>query len=155
MRKILAAVAVLMLATACNKAPAEKAAEPKNAPVAAAPAPVAAAPADATPALKGKSYDDARAELKRLGFEPVAFTCTAEDALCDDSYDHIQDKYPELVDCAGTGLHPCLFAWHKPEGDRYLKVNTTGEEIFTVSAVEPWSRAGIQSDWETRATLVK
>jgi hypothetical protein len=150
MRMVVLAVALML--TACGKAPESAEASKAAGPVAAvpdttpAPSPLPDGP---LPDLKGQLYDQARATLLAQAFEPVVFPCTANDGLCHSRAELIA-KYPEVVDCAGTGVSPCALAWRK--GERYFLVHTYGEESLHFQAMEATTRAEIEKDRFSRPT---
>jgi hypothetical protein len=95
-----------------------------------------AAPAAAKPAVKiaQRPYDHVRAELSRNGFRPVRLKHNRSDLLCDDGF---CVRYPEVVDCAGTGIRPCLFAFVRTADHKYFMVGTHGEDRLIADRMWP------------------
>ncbi|MCJ2082759.1 hypothetical protein [Methylobacterium sp. J-090] len=99
---------------------------------------VLAAPVEAAERLptfpKRTPYEDARASLKGLGWEPIrlegAATCEQEDERC--------TGRPEMFFCSGTGLARCVFTWRRR--DQLVEVGTFGETSPMVDSVR--CRAG-------------
>lgn len=78
---------------------------------------------DGLPRLrKGENYAKVRSKLLKAGWKPFhspdAAECLDGDARC--------AGRPEMENCAGTGLAPCLFLW-KRKG-RTAVIYTIGEE---------------------------
>jgi hypothetical protein len=99
---------------------------------------VLAAPVGAAERLptfpKRTPYEDARASLKGLGWEPIrlegAATCEPDDERC--------TGRPEMFFCSGTGLARCVFTWRRR--DQLVEVGTFGETSPMVDSVR--CRAG-------------
>ncbi|UPT63428.1 MAG: hypothetical protein M0D54_02365 [Hyphomonadaceae bacterium JAD_PAG50586_4] len=56
-------------------------------------------------------YTTARQALTSAGYQPLTFprqACIGSPEIC--------EAYPEIVDCSGTGLNPCRFAFRAPDG---------------------------------------
>ena len=101
---------------------------------------VAAASNSAVPTgLKGKSYDIARAELVRAGFQPVHFQRGPLFEPCPDDPSSCK-RYPETIGCSGTGLAYCQFAFFDRRNRGYVIVTTQGEEGRVVVSVTRASR---------------
>jgi hypothetical protein len=77
----------------------------------------------------GSPYATVRAALIEQGYQPLSFP-RGEDSPCWSG--SICETYPEFVDCSGTGLNPCRFAFADPNGGYLLGV-TTGEEADSMS----------------------
>ena len=86
--------------------------------------------------LRSKPYDAARSSLTKSGFKPVALKHNNEDYFCVDGF---CEKYPEAINCAGTGLSPCRFAYFSSEKKKYFIVDTHGEIRLTVTGAH-WAR---------------
>lgn len=86
--------------------------------------------------LRSKSYDAARSLLLKSGFKPVALRHNADDYFCLDGF---CKKYPEALNCSGTGLSPCRFAYLSSEKKKYFIVDTHGEIRLTVTGSH-WAR---------------
>lgn len=89
-----------------------------------------------------RPYQAVRAELIRRGILPLNRRHAADDPLCADGF---CKKYPEVVDCAGTGLSPCLFAFKAKGANRYYAVTTVGELHPMVTAVKRSPLVQLQS----------
>lgn len=86
--------------------------------------------ARAAPDLVSKPYDVARALLLRSGFKPVPLKHNEDlhsdevDYFCADGF---CERYPEALNCTGTGLNPCMFVYASTDKGRYFIVVTRGE----------------------------
>lgn len=74
------------------------------------------------PGLKGKTYDQARAQIIKLGFRPIRFVRTEDACILDRSC----KRYPELVGCSPSRPTSCQFAFVEPTKRKYLVVTTHG-----------------------------
>jgi hypothetical protein len=83
----------------------------------------AASAATPTPRLNGESYDQARAKIIKLGFQPVRFVRTEDACLIDKAC----KRYPELIDCSLNGAARCQFAFVDRTHQKYLLVTTRGQ----------------------------
>lgn len=84
-----------------------------------------------------KSYNYVRSELIRRGFRPTALKHDKNiDIFC---YEGFCARYPEVLNCTGTGLNPCMFVYELSSGGKYLIVDTHGETRLTVTGVH-WAR---------------
>ena len=137
------ALAVLLLA-ACQP-PTEREAKPATAVAEAAaiaqpavqsppepPADGGPAPAVAStaPAIaEDAPYAEARAKLIAEGFSPLAQPRTGDEIFCgaDGGEADLCLLYPEVQDCAGSGVRPCLFIFERRADGRHLEVATYGE----------------------------
>ena len=75
------------------------------------------------PDIMGLDYSEARKIILDEGWKPVS-------ARAIENYkyvDFLSSKYPEVYDCAGTGLAPCIFFFDNPDDNYYLKVVTAGQ----------------------------
>jgi hypothetical protein len=97
--------------------------------------------ADAAPlaGLEGKPYDAVRTRLVRAGYQLVRFQrglhfepCPDDPASC--------ARYPEVINCSGTGMAYCQFAFFNPAQRRYVVVTTHGEERRLVDSIAVASR---------------
>lgn len=95
-----------------------------------APASLAAA---ALPAVSGRYYD-ARARLLALGYQPLSVNSRGISACLEeqktgrplDGECPAEVTWPEIADCAGTGIGACMIYWKSPSG-RVLLIATDGE----------------------------
>ena len=101
---------------------------------------------DQTPDLRSKSYDAARALLLKSGFGPVALKHHSDDYFCEDGF---CKRYPEALNCAGTGLSPCQFVFSSKDKKGYFIVDTQGETRLTVSGSH-WAQGYHKEDFEQR-----
>lgn len=97
--------------------------------------------ADAAPLtrLVGKPYDTARSGLVRAGYRIVRFQRGADFVPCPDDPSRCE-RYPEAINCSGTGLAFCQFAWFDKMHHRYLIIATHGEERRVMDSVTVASR---------------
>jgi hypothetical protein len=70
----------------------------------------------------GTPYERVRAELVRTGWKPVRQTESCG-MVCEG---HRRAGWPETLDCADTGLAPCVFVFRHGSG-KALEVVTRGE----------------------------
>jgi hypothetical protein len=83
------------------------------------------------PGLQGHAYDEARARIIKLGYQPVRFVRTEDGCLLDRAC----KRYPELLGCAPTGPANCRFAFRSPDGLKYVVVTTRGEKTRRVYSI--------------------
>ena len=86
----------------------------------------AAARSEDLPLEKGMDIATARAALFKAGWEGIKREA-APDKESITGYVYFELGATEVVDCAGTGLAPCKFAYKNAEG-KNLTVFTAGEE---------------------------
>lgn len=77
------------------------------------------APGCAVPAVAGKTYHQARADLIENGFTP--------ENTGSDIEPWARYGYREVEDCAPTGNAPCLFRWKDGQGMAVM-ITTAGED---------------------------
>jgi hypothetical protein len=80
-----------------------------------------------------RPYDEVRAELIKSGYRPVRLKHDASDLFC--RADNFCGRYPEVLNCDGTGINPCVFAFIRPASRKYIAVITYGEVRLKVSDV--------------------
>jgi hypothetical protein len=97
--------------------------------------------ADAAPlaGLEGQQYDAVRNRLIRAGYRIVRFQRGPLFEPCPD-YPSECERYPEAINCSGTGLAFCQFAFFDPAHRRYVVVTTHGEERRVVDSIATASR---------------
>ena len=78
----------------------------------------------------GQPYETVRIELIGHGYQPVHLKHSKSDSLCQGS--GVCERYPEVIDCAGTGVNPCSFAFTRMRDRKYFIVFTHGEERLIV-----------------------
>jgi hypothetical protein len=84
-----------------------------------------------------KPYDVARSLLIRSGFEPIKLKHDESvDLFCGDDFCKLN---PEVLNCAGTGLNPCMFVYLSKNKKGYFIVDTHGEARLTVTGTH-WAR---------------
>jgi hypothetical protein len=92
--------------------------------------------------LVGKGYEHVRSQLLRNGFRAARLKHNSEvDLFC---YAGFCKQYPEVLNCAGTGLSPCEFVFVRQNDQRHLIIDTRGEEHLIVTNVH-WAH-----DYEIR-----
>jgi hypothetical protein len=75
------------------------------------------------PALKGETYDHARAQIIKLGYQPVRFVRTEDGCLFDKSC----NRYPELLNCSPKQPDQCQFAFIERAHQKYIVITTKGQ----------------------------
>ena len=92
---------------------------------------------------KGTPYNSVRSQLMSMGFRPVPqkppegnFFCGAFDGEAD-----LCKTYPEVIDCGGTGIRPCQFAFQRTADRKQLIVSTYGEQTSRLRI--------LQTEWKT------
>jgi len=89
--------------------------------------------AEPTNGLVSKPYEIVRKELMRRGFRPLMLKHDQQtDLYC---YEGFCSRYPEVMNCPGTGLNPCQFAYIFSASKRYFIVDTHGETRLSVTGV--------------------
>lgn len=78
------------------------------------------------PNLRDIPYPAARSKLASLGYAPIRVTRRALWMGC--PYADDCRRYPELLQCSGTGIALCDFVFRKRQTGRYVLVTTYGEE---------------------------
>ena len=94
-----------------------------------------ASSAFAKPHRSETTYEEERSALLKQGLQAVPLTHDASDLVC--ASDDFCKRYPEVIDCAGTGVNPCLFAYFRPRDREFLVVETYGEEPIMFKAIRP------------------
>jgi len=79
--------------------------------------------------LKERPYDVVRGELIDESWKPASPGCMS-------TLTYYCDVYPELEDCAATGVAPCIFWWEDESGALKLKIYTVGEIKRMISGIE-------------------
>lgn len=72
------------------------------------------------PNLVGHAYDQARARMIKLGYQPVQFLRTEDGCLLDKAC----KRYPELIDCQPAPPRRCHFAFVDRRHREYLVITT-------------------------------
>lgn len=90
-----------------------------------------AAVAAPLPNLHGRAYDQARAQMIKLGYRPVRFVRTEDGCVLDKSC----KRYPELIGCAPAEPANCRFAFKSSDDLKYVVVATRGEKTRRVYSV--------------------
>ena len=81
--------------------------------------------------LRLKSYEAAKSLLIKSGFKPVPLKHNKDtDFFCEEGF---CQKYPEAINCSGTGLSPCRFVFFSKEKNAYFIVDTRGETRLAVT----------------------
>jgi hypothetical protein len=87
--------------------------------------------------LVSKSYTSVRSALISHGFQPIRLKHDESvELFC---YNDFCKRYPEALNCAGTGLNPCTFVYFLKTKRKYLIVNTHGEVALTVTGLH-WAK---------------
>src|SRR5262249_33154762 len=85
------------------------------------------------------TYKAMRADLIERGFTPVTQKHEEPNEMCgtQDGEPDLCVLYPEVVDCAGSGVRPCNFLFERKADRKRLTVTTHGElaSKLTVDAV--------------------
>lgn len=81
---------------------------------------------------KGSPYKSARAALIGMGYAPLAQQHPRPSYYCGTNAEEPGEPdlcaiYPEVVDCGGTGIRPCLFLFERKSDRKRLAVTTYGE----------------------------
>ena len=76
------------------------------------------------PNVLGLDYKEARRTIIAEGWKPVY---AKNNEMYGGYVDFVSAEYPEVYDCAGTGLVPCIFFFNNPDDNYYLKVTTAGQ----------------------------
>lgn len=76
------------------------------------------------PKIKGMEYGEARKQIIAAGWKPIK---TRTYSYQSNYIDSLEAKFPEINDCAGSGLAPCIFYFENPDDYYYLKVVTLGQ----------------------------
>jgi hypothetical protein len=81
---------------------------------------------------KGSPYKNARDALIRMGYAPIPQRHPKPNDYCGTDYQEPGEPdlcvvYPAVVDCGGTGIRPCLFAFERKSDHKRLVVTTYGE----------------------------
>ena len=93
---------------------------------------------------KSSLYKSVRSQLIGMGYAPLpqkrdednSFMCGAFEGEPD-----ICKLYPEVVDCGGTGVRPCQFAFRRKSDGRRLTVLTYGEQTSRLMLMKTeWAR---------------
>lgn len=74
------------------------------------------------PSLEGETYDHARAQMIKSGYQPVRFVRTEDGCLLDSSC----KRYPELFNCLPTRSARCQFAFIDRTHHEYIVLTTRG-----------------------------
>jgi hypothetical protein len=94
---------------------------------------------DAPPSFQpGQRYSTYRQELLKQGFVPVPQAHPEPNYFCgteflDEGEPDLCVAYPEVEDCAGTGMRPCTFVFRRSQDGRRLDVSTVGEFFSQIS----------------------
>jgi hypothetical protein len=80
-----------------------------------------------------RPYGEVRAALIKEGYRPASLKHDPDDLFCTGR--QLCKTYPEVIDCSGTGVSSCTFAFGKANNSGYLVVITYGETKLTVSGV--------------------
>lgn len=83
----------------------------------------AAHAASPVPALKGQTYDQARRQIIKSGYQPVRFVRTEDGCL----FDKTCKRYPELLSCSPKQPDQCQFAFVEPAHQKYVVIATRGQ----------------------------
>ena len=75
------------------------------------------------PRLKGETYERARAQMIKAGYQPVRFLRTEDGCLLDSSC----KRYPELFNCLPTRSARCQFAFIDRPHHKYIVLTTLGQ----------------------------
>ncbi len=75
------------------------------------------------PNILGLDYKQARKTIIAEGWKPVG----AKNNGIGGYVNFVSSKYPEVYDCAGSGVVPCMFFFDNPDDNYYLKVTTAGQ----------------------------
>lgn len=75
------------------------------------------------PNILGLDYKQAREKILAEGWKPVD---TKNDGI-GGYVNFVAFEYPEVYDCAGSGVVPCMFFFDNPDDNYYLKVTTAGQ----------------------------
>jgi hypothetical protein len=95
--------------------------------------------AAADPREVGAPYAETRAALIDDGYRPQAVVRTPENSTaCTHPDGDWCSRWPELEDCAGTGVGYCNFVFAAPDGRRWT-VTTAGETDPALVAFRPES----------------
>lgn len=80
----------------------------------------------------GRPYDLVRRELVSKNMSPANRVHTVAESFCSDGF---CSRYPEVIECAGTGVRPCRFDFVERGSNAHYVVTTTGEVAMTVNSV--------------------
>ena len=83
---------------------------------------------DAPRGLPGKPWPEARAQLAKLGYRPVAIVHAKDELVCERWPGRCRE-WPEVMDCSGTGEGYCAFLYRMPDG-RLVQAVTSGEDGY-------------------------
>lgn len=89
--------------------------------------------AEPLPNLRDIPYPVARSELAALGYAPIRVARRASWMGC--PYPDDCRRYPELLQCSGTGIALCDFVFRKRRTGKYVFVTTYGEELRRVHSL--------------------
>jgi hypothetical protein len=105
----------------------------------------AAGPVSIRPDLDNRPYGAARKELIKSGFRPVPIKHSRAEGEDWCGFHEACTAYPETLNCAGTGMAPCLFAFQRASDRMYVVVGTVGEraKVISVSIAKPYQRTEI------------
>jgi hypothetical protein len=101
-------------------------------------------PAFDTRGLIGQPYDVVRTKLRELGVEPLVILPRQQDYGCPGD---LCRRYPEQLNCAGTGVNPCRFGFTDVKKGINYTIITVGD-AYIVDTIY------IVSDKERREDIV-
>jgi hypothetical protein len=100
---------------------------------------------------KDKNYSAVRSDLIKRGYHIVKFQRTDPVGPCPGDY--YCNKFPEVIDCSGSGVGFCDFAFHGIGGKGYIIVSTSGE-YATVDVIHNASEE-IRNAWRQSGLKVE